>query len=294
MKINNLFRWTGSKRKLLDAMLEVFDDKDTYIEPFLGSGIVLLRVLAKKQYKTVYVNDVNKNVIDFYTLLKDEGDELIREIKARKKKYDKLGSLEEKEKFFYTIREKFNRNKYRVDYKNNLLKTVDFWFLMQAGYNGVYRVNTKGYFNVPFGKKEHLIFSEESFYEAQTLLNKSGVEIHFFNLDYLEFLELLEEENKLTNSYMYCDPPYLPDTESMAGPKTLYTSINFSHDEFSQVILSLSNKYDFNFSISATENSSSEEIYSNIFFEKQNILEIIRSVNPKRKLKVREVLFKKR
>lgn len=292
MKINNLFRWTGSKRKLLDSMLEVFDDTDVYIEPFLGSGIVLLRVLLKKQYKEIYVNDINKNVIDFYILLRDEGEELVNEIKKRKRKYDKLDTLEEKEAFFYNIRNKFNRDKYRENHRGNIIKTVDFWFLMQAGYNGVYRVNSKGHFNVPFGKKEYLIFSEDSFLSSIKALKNTKV--YFYNKDYNEFLDELEQKDILKKAYLYCDPPYLPDTKSMDSSKALYTSSGFDHKDFAKKIIELSEKYNFNYSISATENNSSNEIYNEKYFTKQSISEIIRSVNPKRKLKVKEVLFRRK
>ncbi|MCV38717.1 DNA adenine methylase, partial [Listeria monocytogenes] len=70
-------RWTGSKKKLLNEMLLTFDkEKSVYIEPFLGSGTVLLNVLSQNMYKKYYVNDINSNLINFYQILKTEKEKL--------------------------------------------------------------------------------------------------------------------------------------------------------------------------------------------------------------------------
>ena len=82
--INAPIRWAGSKKKLLNEMLHAFEaDKDVYIEPFLGSGIVLLNVLENQMYRKYYVNDINNNLILFYNTLKPVIINLLRNLSSK-------------------------------------------------------------------------------------------------------------------------------------------------------------------------------------------------------------------
>ena len=95
--INAPIRWAGSKKKLLNEMLHAFEaDKDVYIEPFLGSGIVLLNVLENQMYRKYYVNDINDNLILFYNTLKNDSDRLIKRIEVLCREYNRLSNDEEK------------------------------------------------------------------------------------------------------------------------------------------------------------------------------------------------------
>lgn len=128
--INSPIRWAGSKKKLLNEMLSAFDkDKEIYVEPFLGSGVVLINVLNNKSefsYNKYYVNDVNENIIDFFKLLKDEYDYMKKEVSKIIKKYNRLLKMEDKEKMYYQIRERFNNK------KQDKIRAVYFWFLMKT------------------------------------------------------------------------------------------------------------------------------------------------------------------
>ena len=110
--INAPIRWAGSKKKLLNEMLHAFEaDKDVYIEPFLGSGIVLLNVLENQMYRKYYVNDINDNLILFYNTLKNDSDRLIKRIEVLCREYNRLSNDEEKWNYFYKKRDEFFTDK---------------------------------------------------------------------------------------------------------------------------------------------------------------------------------------
>ena len=139
--VNSPIRWAGSKKKILNEMLNTFPkNKKNYIEMFLGSGVVLLNVLDNKdtlKYKNFYVNDINSNIINFYILLRDNIDGAIKKMKEFENKYNSY-SMDEKEEYYYKIRYDFNN----LDSGNE--KALLFYFLMKTGFNGVYRENKNG------------------------------------------------------------------------------------------------------------------------------------------------------
>ena len=124
--INAPIRWAGSKKKLLNEMLHAFEaDKDVYIEPFLGSGIVLLNVLENQMYRKYYVNDINDNLILFYNTLKNDSDRLIKRIEVLCREYNRLSNDEEKWNYFYKKRDSFNKKQIRC-----VTRSALFWFLI--------------------------------------------------------------------------------------------------------------------------------------------------------------------
>lgn len=273
--VGSPLRWTGSKRNLLNEMLIMFDTSKTiYVEPFLGSGIVLLNTLECKLFREYYVNDVNTNVINFYTNLQNDFAKLDKKIKAITNEYNKLINNEQKEIYYYGKRKQFNEGRI-----NQITRSSVFWFLMKTGFNGVYRVNSKQIFNVPFGKKYQIVYEYSFFLE----LSKKIQNVHFFNMDYQEFL--LEIENRCNKSdfFIYCDPPYLPETE-MTKNQILYTSIRFEHGQFLEF---LSNRYmdTSSIMISMSKSIASNVLYNQYFDSCIKVNDIIRKVNPKKNLK---------
>ena len=165
MKISVLsspIRWAGSKKKVLNDMLESFArNKDNYIEPFLGSGVVMLNVLNnldELKYKNLYVNDINKNIIDFYLCLKKKPEYLVNSLIKLSQIYN-CKDMEEKKSMYYDIREKFNNN--------HSDKIVYFYFLMKVGFNGVYRENKKDILMYLLEKKKNLLFKKNIYIMCQ-------------------------------------------------------------------------------------------------------------------------------
>lgn len=273
-------RWAGSKKRVLNDLLESFKrDKENYIEPFLGSGVVMINVLNNNvdtlHYKNIYVNDINGNIIDFYKTLKSKPKILINELLKLSEIYNNKNSDKDKEKMYYEIRDKFNNCK--AD------KSVYFFFLMKIGFNGVYRENKSGKFNVPFGRKEKFIIQEEYLLNISKLIKK----VHFYNLSYEKFLDMLSRKGILNNSFMYCDPPYIPEDKLVNQKQELYTSGNFNHYDFVEKLKTFNQS---NIIVSMSDSTKAKKIYGNSFITK-NLADIVRIINPQKLFKSKELLF---
>ncbi len=278
--ISSPFRWAGSKKKLLNEMLISFDsEKEIYIEPFLGSGIVLLNIINQKSYKRYYVNDINQNIIDFYKEIQMNLLDLIKELKIITHKYNEFSSLKEKERFFYNKRERFNgRNISKLE------KSVLFWFLMKTCFNGVYRVNSHNEFNVPFGKKEKIVLDEDYFVKINELIQ----DVHFMCEPYEKFINQLNEFVNYDDCFIYMDPPYLPETSSTIN-HILYTKNKFKHMEFIKYLNSIK-KTKASIMISMSKSKYGDLLYG-AGFHMNSLNEIIRTVNPHRIIKSKEIAY---
>ena len=277
--LNSPIRWAGSKKKILNEMLNAFKpNKENYIECFLGSAVVLINVLKnndKLNYKNFYVNDINSNIINFYKLLQKKPNYLIKHISELAKVYNSYNGSE-KEKYYYDLREQFNEEK---DQDN---KSILFYFLMKTGFNGVYRENKNGKFNVPFGRKEKIIINEEYLEELSKLIKP----VKFYNLDYKSFLDKMKKDEIVENSFMYFDPPYLPDDLLISQKQELYTNDAFDHRGFVDKIIDLKGKY---MMISMSDSKQANDIYGK--FIKNNVKEIFRTINPIKLFPSTEIAF---
>ena len=277
--LNSPIRWAGSKKKILNEMLNAFKtDKDNYIECFLGSGVVLINVLKnndKLKYKNFYVNDINSNIINFYKLLQKKPEYLIKEIIKLVTLYNDY-DMSKKEEYYYKLREQFN------DEKDLDKKSILFYFLMKTGFNGVYRENKAGKFNVPFGRKEKIVVNEGYLEELSRLIKP----VKFFNLDYNSFLDKMKKDGKINNSFMYFDPPYLPDDLLLSKKQELYTNDTFDHRGFVNKIIELDGKH---VMISMSDSKQADEIYGK--FIKNSMKEILRTINPVKLFSSTEIAF---
>ena len=156
MKAKPFVKWVGGKSQLieqLEALLPAdFDSWEnvTYIEPFVGGGAMLFHMLQKyRNIRTAVINDINPDLTTCYRTVRDNPDELVNSLKEIQKEYYSIKSKDEKCQFFLLMREEFNK-KNLGDIENTTL----FFFLNRTCFNGLYRVNKSGLFNVPFGKYE--------------------------------------------------------------------------------------------------------------------------------------------
>lgn len=280
--VNSPIRWAGSKKKILNEMLNTFPkNKKNYIEMFLGSGVVLLNVLDNQSilnYRNFYVNDVNSNIINFYILLRDNINEVIKKMKKLETNYNSL-SMDEKEHYYYKIRDDFN------NMQSGDEKAILFYFLMKTGFNGVYRENKNGKFNVPFGRKDKIVVNEEYLQRISNSIKK----VKFYNLEYKEFLKVMKSNKTLDDSFIYCDPPYLPDDELVSQKQELYTSDSFNHKLFFEHIIELRQKSDI--MISMADSKIANIIYNNKPFNRIDMREIVRTINPKKLFSSKEVAY---
>ncbi len=156
-------KWAGGKTQLLPEIRKHYPHRiKKYCEPFVGGGAVLFDVLQKSRPEKVLVNDVNAELINTYLQIKNNCGNLVEQLSEIQNKY-KSQSLEENKILFYEKRIRYNELKINRNDAENLEKAALFIFLNKTCFNGLYRVNKKGEFNVPFNNaKNPLICDEEN------------------------------------------------------------------------------------------------------------------------------------
>ena len=215
-------KWAGGKSQLIHTFDEMLPQElkngevNTYIEPFVGGGAMLFHILQKYDIKKAYINDINKELINCYRCLKANVVEVINHLKFLEKDYLQSG---DRTKYFYKVRNRYNEIHLNghLDYE----KCADFIFLNKTCFNGLYRVNKEGKFNVPHGKyKNPLICDENNLLLCSKILQK--VEITFGSYE-----QVLEKANEKT--FIYFDPPYRPLIENASF--TSYDKSGFNDED---------------------------------------------------------------
>ena len=161
-KIKPFIKWAGGKTQLLPVLLKKISYASRiYIEPFVGGGALffsILESLEETNIKKIIINDINKKLITTYRVIREDVNSLMDELFKLETRYNSLATIEEKEKIFYLIRKQFN-----LEESDSIKIARDFIFLNKSCYNGLYRENSRGEFNVPFGKKKKLnLFEREN------------------------------------------------------------------------------------------------------------------------------------
>ena len=198
-------KWAGGKgslvKQLTDCLPEDFGSQVdvTYIEPFVGGGAMLFYMLTHyNNIRRVVINDVNKELIDCYSLIKNKPFVLIKLLQKINKKFHENDSLEYKTQYYYQMRERYNHGSFTSEER-----AACFMFLNKTCFNGLYRVNNKGKFNVPFGKKDKISICDEELLLTDHELLKD-VDIHCG--DYTEMANFVGDGY----NFIYMDPPYRP------------------------------------------------------------------------------------
>ena len=210
-------KWVGGKRKLIPQLEVKFPDyiksnEFTYVEPFLGGGAMFFYLISKYSIKKAYLNDLNDKLIDCYQNVRDQSERLIKQLKKLEKDYYLSN---DKELFYLARREEFN------NLKLSLKKSVLLIFLNKTGFNGMYRENSKGEFNIPFGKMNNpTICNEELIMNVSNILNDNDI---VFSSKSFEDV-LIDEKNV----FYYLDPPYRPISKT--SDFTSYTSNKFDDE----------------------------------------------------------------
>lgn len=214
-------KWVGGKSQLLYEIREKYPSQiEKYCEPFVGGGAVLFDILNRLQPKKVLINDINKELINTYKQIRDNCESLIVQLSEIQSRY-KSQSLEENKAYFYEKRERYNELKVNDDDAENLEKAVLFIFLNKTCFNGLYRVNSKGLFNVPFNNaKNPLLCDEENLSACSALLQNVEMLIG----DYKQCKKFIDKK-----TFVYIDPPYRPLTQTSAF--TSYSENEFADKE---------------------------------------------------------------
>lgn len=214
-------KWVGGKSQLLEEIREKYPSKiEKYCEPFVGGGAVLFDILSRYQPETVLINDINKELINTYTQIKNNCSEMIVQLSELQDNY-KSHSQEENKAYFYEKRTRYNELKVNGNNDENLEKAVLFIFLNKTCFNGLYRVNSKGMFNVPFNKaKNPLLCDSDNLLACSKLLQNVEMQVG----DYKECKNFIDK-----GTFVYIDPPYRPITQTSAF--TSYSENGFTDKE---------------------------------------------------------------
>lgn len=207
--IKPIVKWVGGKRQIISNIKKYIPKKySTYYEPFVGGGAVLFDIKPQK----AVINDVNEELINLYKVVKEKPDELIDTLKKHKNEQE----------YYYQIRE-LDRDKEKFDSLSDVERAARIHFLNKTCYNGMFRVNSSGEFNVPFGRyKNPDIVNKKTIKAVSKFLNKSHVKIR--NCDFEEAVKGIRKE-----AFVYFDPPYDPisDSSSFTG----YDKSGFDREE---------------------------------------------------------------
>ena len=289
MKAKPFVKWVGGKSQLLEEIRKKYPQKiEKYCEPFVGGGAVLFDILQKFQPKEVLINDINKELINTYYQVKNNCEGMIKQLDELQTQYKKQGQ-EDRKVLFYEKRTRYNALKVNGDELENLEKATLFIFLNKTCFNGLYRVNLKGLFNVPFNNaKNPLICDAENLrlcsQVLQNVILKTG--------DYKECESFIDEK-----TFVYIDPPYRPLTQTSAF--TSYSENQFldkEQIELAQFIDNIAKKGSTILASNSDPKNSNEEdnffdnLYSNFEIERVSASRMI-NANPEKRGAINELLI---
>ncbi|MDR1970787.1 MAG: DNA adenine methylase [Treponema sp.] len=200
--IKPYLKWAGGKRQLLPEIKKCLPgniQRYTYYEPFIGAGAVFFEL----QPQRAVINDFNSQLMLTYMVIKEDVETLIKLLKEHKNKKNK--------EYFYEIRN-LDRNTVKFNNLTNTEKAARLIFLNKTCFNGLYRVNSQGLFNVPYGKyKNPAVCEEIVLRQISHYLNAHKIDI--FNNDFEDVIATADK-----NSFIYFDPPYhSPDKTNFTG-----------------------------------------------------------------------------
>lgn len=285
-------KWAGGKNSLIPQITKYYPFElkngtiERYIEPFVGGGAVLIDLLQRYGVKEAYAFDINKDLINCYNVIKYEVENLILELDKKEKAFLILDN-EERQKYFYDIRTEYNS--YSLDNELSEKRASEFIFLNRTCFNGLYRVNKDGKFNVPCGK-----YKNPTICDSSNLRNLSKLieNVVFEYGDYKKSESFVNE-----NTFVYFDPPYRP--LSVTSGFTSYTKEDFNDENQKELAeyynklnlknakLMLSNSNPKNVS---TEDNFFEDIYKGFVINEVSAKRMINS-NAKGRGKISELLI---
>ncbi len=208
-------KWAGGKRQLIPILNENLSKSfGTYFEPFLGGGALLFHILTERKGQKCSISDLNSDLVLTYTTIRDRIDEIISSLKNHEKNYHK-----DSKSYYYSVRESNPRSE--------IEKTSRLLFMNRTCFNGLYRVNSKGKFNVPLGRYTNPnIVNEENLRSVSSILQSSKVAIKC-----RDFESVLRDAKK--GDLVYFDPPYQPVSDT--ANFTSYTNKSFTYEDLNRL-----------------------------------------------------------
>lgn len=222
-RVKPFVKWVGGKGQLIEEIRKKYPKElgkriNKYAEPFVGGGAVLFDVLSNYDLEEVYISDSNAELVNTYKVIRDNVEELISLLSKYQLEYVSLDTLDRKE-YYYKKRNRFNELKLSKELTVELAALLIF--INKTCFNGLYRVNSKGEYNVPIGSYANPCICDESNLKR---VSEKIQNIKIVCGDYQESTGFVDE-----NTFVYFDPPYRPLTESASF--TAYTKDSFNDDD---------------------------------------------------------------
>lgn len=218
-KIIPVIRWIGSKKRIIKDIIKHVPIKyNNYYEPFLGSGVVFLNIKYNTNTK-IYLNDINKDIINLYKCIKNNPNDLIELLEKYRKSYEKSSN---KKNHFLKYRENFNKLKD----KYNLERAALFIYINKTSFNGWMQTNKYGLNTSSFGDIKNPKLYKKIQIEN---LSKKLQKVKLTNTDYIKMLK-----NAKKHDFIYLDPPYVPEDFSNFNIK--YNENSWTEDDFKQLV----------------------------------------------------------
>ena len=222
--VKPFLKWAGGKGQLLKEIEKCYPfdmgSITKYAEPFVGGGAVLFDILSKYNLKEVYISDINAELINTYLVVRDNVEVLIKMLSAMQSDFIPLCADNRKE-YYLKKRERFNELKFNKNDKFNIEKAVLMIFLNKTCFNGLFRVNKKGFFNVPMGAYKNPMICDEKNLRA---VSEKLQNVTIVCGDYRESADFIDD-----STFVYFDPPYRPITNT--ANFTAYTENLFNDEE---------------------------------------------------------------
>ena len=218
-------KWAGGKTQLLPEIRKKYPDElgksiTKYCEPFIGGGAVLFDILSTYEMSEIRINDINRELINTYLQIKTNLAQLTQELEMMQDLFWDMDT-DARKIYYYEKRERFNYLKINGDDKINFEKAALFIFLNKTCFNGLFRVNKKGGFNVPIGSyKKPVIYDKYNLNDINKVLQNVTITTGDYK-DCLGFIDM--------NTFVYIDPPYRPISETASF--TSYAEMDFNDDE---------------------------------------------------------------
>lgn len=295
MKDNKLFlksplKWAGGKSKLMNKIQEVYNndffwnsEKYTYIELFGGGGSSWLFVLQNYRPKRIIVNDINPNVINLWRCIQNYPIALCEELENIVSNYLYF-DWDGRKEFFLDLRKSFNEKKdFLTGINTDVRMAAEFLFLNKTCFNGLWRTNTKGEFNTPFGKPTNLD-REPNIYDKNNIILLSewikGVE--FICRDYKDVIG----DDVAGNVLVYMDPPY-------RGTWTDYSKESFGEQEQIELSHFMKDLKDRGFYVIQSNSKCNDDFFEKHYkeFEIKTLDGVQRNIRPTAERKVQEILI---
>ena len=217
-------KWAGGKSQLLNQLgaylpQQISEEPFTYIEPFVGGGAMLFYMLQHFcNIRKAVINDVNEDLILTYRIIKDDVEALITNLDKYEKDYLAITDQEGRSQIFYEVRERYNQH-----LGDSIERASQLIFLNKTCFNGRYRVNRRGQFNVPFGKYANPTICNAKLLRADSQLLQSAQVV----ISQGDYAQTVQHIDSLT--FVYLDPPYRPLDATSSF--TAYAKGDFNDDD---------------------------------------------------------------